>query len=116
MSQPSYDPTDLRGQQEDKRDAEARKRLAREREVADFKWLMSSSRGRRIVWRLLGLTSVDRPSFDTNAMRMAFNEGNRNLGLHLLNEVMALVPELYPVMMKEQKDERDSDGNGTKSN
>lgn len=111
-----YDPTDLRGQQESKREADAQKRVVREREVSDFKWLMSSQRGRRIVWRLLGLSSVDRLSFDTNAMRMAFNEGNRNVGLQLLNEVMALTPELYPVMMKEQKDERDRDGNGTKSN
>ena len=110
----SYDPTDLRGQQADKREADARKKVVRDIEVADVKWLMSSPRGRRIMWRLLELSGPFRLSFDTNAMKMAFNEGNRNLGNQLFHEVMTLCPELYPVMVKEQRN--DSDGNGNQSN
>ncbi len=109
-----YDPIDERGQQGDKREQEARKQLAREIEVGDIKWLMSSRRGRRLMWRLLDLSGPFRMSFDTNAMRMAFNEGNRNLGNRLLHEVMTISPEMYPVMMKEQQDGRD--GNGNQSN
>ena len=109
-----YDPTDLRGQQADKQETEARKRLIREVEIADVKWLMSSKRGRRIMWRLLDLSGPFRLSFDPNAMKMAFNEGNRNLGNQLLNEVMNLCPEMYPVMVKEQQHDRD--GNGNQSN
>lgn len=109
-----YDPTDLRGQQQDKQETQARKRLVREVEIADLKWLMSSKRGRRIMWRLLDLSGPFRLSFDPNAMKMAFNEGNRNLGNQLFNEVMTLCPEMYPVMTKEQKDGRD--GNGDQSN
>lgn len=114
MSSSSYDPTDLRGQQVDKREAEARRKGIRETEVADVKWLMSSPRGRRIMWRLLDLSGPFRLSFDTNAMKMAFNEGSRNLGNQLFNEVMMLCPELYPVMVKEQRNDRD--GNGDHSN
>lgn len=106
----SYDPTDLSGQQQDKQEIEARKRVLRQQEIGDLKWLMSSPRGRRFVWRLLDLSGPFRLSFDTNAMKMAFNEGNRNLGNQLLNEVMKLCPELYPVMVKERQDDRDSNG------
>lgn len=109
-----YDPTDIRGQEQDKREIEARKRLDRQVEIADFKWLMSSPRGRRILWRLLEMSGPFRLSFDTNAMRMAFNEGNRNLGNQLLNEVMTLCPDKYPVMVKEH--EHDRNGNGDQSN
>jgi hypothetical protein len=107
----TYDPTDQRGHERDKQDAEARKRAAREVEIADLKWLMSSKRGRRILWRLLELSGPFRLSFDMNAMRMAFNEGNRNLGNQLFSEVMMFCPEMYPVMVKEQRD-----GNGDQSN
>jgi hypothetical protein len=110
----NYDPTDLSGQQEDKREAEARKRVLREAEIADVKWLMSSKRGRRIMWRLLELSGPFRLSFDTNAMKMAFAEGNRNLGNQLFNEVMTLCPDLYPVMVKEQRNDRDGSGDQSK--
>ena len=109
-----YDPTDLSGQREEKREMEARLRVARETEIADLKWLMSSKRGRRIVWRLLDLSGPFRLSFDTNAMKMAFNEGNRSLGNRLLDEVMNLCPEMFPVMLKELRNDRD--GNGDQSN
>lgn len=109
-----YDPTDISGQQLDKQEQDARKRMERQAEAADLKWLMSSRRGRRIVWRLLELSGPFRLSFETNAMKMAFNEGNRNLGNQLLNEVMTICPELYPVMMREQKDDRDGNGNQSK--
>jgi hypothetical protein len=106
-----YDPTDLRGHDKDRQEAEARKRGVRETEIKDIKWLMSSPRGRRIMWRLIALAGTFQLSFDKNAMQMAFNEGNRNLGNQLFNEVMTLCPELYPVMEKEQQDGK-RDGNG----
>jgi hypothetical protein len=110
----AYDPTDLAAQREEKRDTDARKRLAREMEAADVKWLMSSRRGRRMMWRFMKLSRVFQLSFNTNAMQMAFNEGNRNLGLQLLDEVMTLCPDQFPVMQREQQDDRD--GNGKQSN
>lgn len=101
-----YDPTDLRGQEEAKREAEDAARLARETEIGDLKWLMSSKRGRRIVRRLLSMAGTFRLSFDRNAMQMAFNEGNRNLGNRLLDEVMEFCPEMFPVMEREQQEDR----------
>ena len=110
----NYDPLDLRGQERDRANKELRDRLDRQNEEADVKWLMSSKRGRRIVWRLLDQAGVFRSSFNTNAMSMAFAEGGRNYGLRMLGMVHALCPDQYPAMMKEQThDERtNDDGNG----
>lgn len=106
----SFDPLDLRGQEKAQSDAKARDKLTRTDEESDFKWLMGSKRGRRIVWRLLDRAGVFRLSFNTNAMHMAFAEGNRNEGLRILSQVHAHCPELYPVMMKEQiNDNRTAD-------
>lgn len=98
----SIDPLDLRGQERAAEDAKHRDKLAQINEADDFKWLMGSKRGRRIVWRHLDRAGVFRLSFNTNAMHMAFAEGNRNEGLRILAQIHALCPELYPVMMKEQ--------------
>lgn len=110
----NYDPLDLRGQERDRADKELRERLERQNEEADVKWLMSSKRGRRIVWRLLDHAGVFRSSFNTNAMSMAFAEGGRNYGLRMLGMVHTLCPEQYPAMMKEQasNERTNDDGNG----
>jgi len=112
----TFDPTDLRGQERDKAELKARQRLVQEVENQDTKWLMSSRRGRRIIWRLLSEAGVYRSSFNTNAMQMAFAEGNRNYGNKLLAAINALCPEQYHVMQREAVNDRDSDGNGDHSN
>ncbi len=103
----SYDPLDIRGQERAKTDKDLREKLVRESEEADLKWLMGSKRGRRIVWRLLDRAGVFRLSFNTNAMQMAFAEGNRNEGLRTLAQIHTLCPEMYPVMVKEANEKPD---------
>lgn len=105
----NYDPLDVRGQERAKTDKDTREKLARENEEADLKWLMGSKRGRRIVWRFLDRAGVFRLSFNSNSMTMAFNEGQRNEGLRMLAQIHALCPELYPVMVKEQVNDRHAD-------
>jgi len=104
-----YNPLDLKGQQKSKDNKKFVDRIDRQNEEADIKWLMSSKRGRRFVWRLLEQAGVFRSSFNTNAMTMSFSEGNRNYGLQLLNLVHTLCPELYPTMIKEQQNVRNAD-------
>ena len=111
----NYDPLDLRGQEKTKSEKEVREKISRENEEADLKWLMGSKRGRRMVWRLLDQTGVFRLSFNTNAMQMAFAEGNRNYGNRTLSLIHTLCPELYPLMVKEQQDVRNAD-DGTSHN
>jgi len=114
----NYDPIDIRGQELSKEEADARARVLRETEIADVKWLMSSLRGRRMVYRLLETSGVFRISFDQNAMRMAFNEGRRDFGNELFREVMNVCPEMFQVMQREARDNKEQqdgtkrDGNG----
>jgi hypothetical protein len=65
---------------------------------------MSSKRGRRIVHRQLDSAGVFRISFHTNALQMAFNEGNRNQGNALLALVTEHCPERYAELLNEAKD------------
>lgn len=101
-----HDPLDIREQERTQAEHATRDRLSRESEEADTKWLMSSKRGRRIVWRLLDQCGVFRLSFNTNAMAMAFAEGNRNVGNSMLARIHAVCPELYPTMLKEHRNGR----------
>jgi hypothetical protein len=112
------DPLDLRGQEADKARRDAEQKLARENEDADLKWLMGRKQGRRFLWHLLEKSRVFQLSFNTNALSMAFAEGNRNFGLITLAQIHMLCPELYPVMVKENTENarNNDDGNGKNSN
>jgi len=79
-------------------------RVDRDREIADLKWLMGHEEGRRIAWGLLGRAGVFRTSFSPDGLQMAFNEGNRNLGVYLLAEINEHCPRRYMEMIKEQKE------------
>ena len=111
-----YNPLDFKGQQKSKDNKKSDERIDRQNEESDIKWLMSSKRGRRFIWRLLEMAGVFRSSFNTNAMTMSFSEGNRNYGLVLLNKLHALCPELYPTMIKEQKNVRNIADDGSQPN
>jgi hypothetical protein len=111
----NYDPLDLRGQERMKADKDLRERITRENEESDVKWLMSSKRGRRVVWRLLDQAGVFRTTFNTNAMSMAFAEGNRNQGLRLIAMIHVLCPEQYPAMMKEQANNDGTNDDGSRN-
>jgi hypothetical protein len=97
----TFDPTDTQSHDSAREDKAQRAKLARDTDESDFKWLMSSKRGRRVVWRLLDRAGIFRSSFSTNAMAMAFTEGQKNEGIRLLGQIHTLCPELYPVMTKE---------------
>lgn len=105
----NYDPLDLRGQERIESDKKLREKILRENEEVDLKWLMSSKRGRRMIWRLLDQAGVFRLSFNTNAMAMAFAEGNRNFGNRTLSLIHSHCPELYPQMVKENTNDRTAD-------
>lgn len=76
---------------------------ARKTFVEDVRWLMSSPRGRRLVWWLLSKSGVSRTSFNNSGSVMAFNEGQRNIGLMLQAEVLEASPDAYMTMLQEQR-------------
>lgn len=98
-----YEPLDNIAHEVSRDDVEERKRRDREDEANDIRWLMGGKRGRRIVWRILEQTGVFRLTFNTNAMQMAFAEGNRNYGNRVLGMVLEICPEFYLTMVKEME-------------
>ena len=99
-----FDPLDLRGQERAKEQSEDRAKLAAQTEQDDFKWLMGSKRGRRIMWRVLERCGVYRSSFNHSGSITAFNEGARNIGLMMLSQIHSHCPDQFAVMLKEQQD------------
>lgn len=97
-----HDPTDLAGQQTRLAEKRERDKEAARLEEEDITWLMSSKRGRRIVFRLLGYSGIYDTSFNTNSQVTAFNEGRRNEGLRLLGQVSQFCPENYLKMLREK--------------
>lgn len=98
-----HDPIDTTAQDKQQVARDKAIRLALKTEQADFKWLMATAQGRRIVWRQLASSGVFRSVFDSNAMQMAFLEGQRHAGLRLLAQVHELCPELYSTMTQENQ-------------
>ena len=97
------DPTDIQAQERDAEVSADRNRKAADLEIDELKWLMSNKRGRRFVFRVLERAGVWRLSFNTNALSMAFNEGQRNEGLRLMANITAHCPDRYTEMLEESK-------------
>lgn len=98
-----FDPTDIRAQEQAKEEKRTRDKLDADTEASDLVAQMSDQRGRRFVWRILEQAGVFRTSFNTNSMTMAFNEGQRNIGLRLLGLIHEHCPLSYQTMVEEQK-------------
>ena len=106
----TVDPTDIRLRE---KQAAARKDAARvtaEQEAADFKWLMSDKRGRRIVWGLLDRTGLYKSSFTGNSETF-FKEGQRNVGLQYMAMIHTHCSDRYDLMVSEQRDYDRSNAN-----
>lgn len=73
-------------------------------ELNDIREIMAFRKGRRFMWRMLENAGIYKSSFALENAIMAFNEGQRNIGLMLLADIMEAAPEKYNLMMKEQKE------------
>lgn len=106
MAEPAegHDPHDERARiAAESRDAEA-KRLQRDREVDDFKWLMGHRQGRRVMWRLLSMTGVFRNPHIPGTEDVLFRCGEQNIGQQLMGEIHTICPEHYTTMTREQQE------------
>ena len=79
-------------------------------ELADIKLLLGKQWGRRIVYKILERTGRDRTSFNNDSNVMSFNEGERNIGLWLLDKVVSADRDQYELMQKENLKHGDSNG------
>lgn len=95
------DPTDIAAEQAEA-DARATERAnAQATEVEDYRWLMSTERGRRILWRFYSLTHPFQPSFGGGRENTDFREGERNIGLKLQAALARADVKQFAQMMQE---------------
>lgn len=80
-----------------------REKFLRSNWLADISFMMRSPQGRRVVCKLLKDTKVTESIYNENPNLMYFLEGNRNVGLMLLADVMEACPAEYLLMLKEDK-------------
>lgn len=72
----------------------------RRRENSDLRKVLSTPEGRRFIWKMLGRAGVFRSSFTGNSHTF-FNEGKREIGLGLFEDVMTINSEMFVRMQKE---------------
>ncbi|WP_431634646.1 hypothetical protein [Enterobacter ludwigii] len=94
-----FDEEELRIQNERK------KHDLEQREQDDIKFVMDSEQGRRVVWGLLEKGQVFGTCFNVDPNITAFNEGQRNLALVLLQRVMTHCPDQYLKMAAEASEQ-----------
>jgi hypothetical protein len=81
---------------------EAEKR--RLEELEDLKWVLSDTRGMRVLKRIIERTGLFRTSFAGEYPNTtAFNEGQRNIGLFLLDELLTADAEKAAQLLKQGK-------------
>ncbi|MDD9340221.1 MAG: hypothetical protein PV362_11360 [Providencia heimbachae] len=84
---------------------ELKNKLRKEREDDDLEQVMNTESGRRFIWKILSASGVFHSSFSSDPYSTAFNEGARNKGLELFNNLLSVCPDLYLVMAKEDKEQ-----------
>lgn len=92
---------DLESVERQKREREKRAEKKRNREIDDLKRVLSFVEGRRFVWRLLCETGIYRSVFDSNALSMAFKEGQRDVGLFLMEDINTHMASAFAQMQRE---------------
>lgn len=81
--------------------SERERRVRRRDQLGLLVKIMSDPLGREYFYDLLASCHVYSTSFGTNALMMAFREGERNVGLRVAADVNEASPDLYLQMLKE---------------
>lgn len=74
--------------------------------------VMSTENGRRWLRELIEMCHPGESSFSTEPLRMAFMEGERNIGNRIMVDAMNADQKLYLLMMAEAKAEPKDEDNG----
>jgi hypothetical protein len=81
-------------------EVEGKARRKRDQDNADLISVMETHSGRRFVWRILESAGLYKLSYTGNSETF-FNEGQRNIGLKLLSDLLKVAPEEYVRMTQE---------------
>lgn len=79
--------------------AQAIERVRDQQHANDIREFYALPVGRRLLDWLFEMTGLFHTSFDTDALRMAFNEGQRNVGIRVLADLTAAQPTAFAEML-----------------
>jgi hypothetical protein len=84
------------------KESDEKRKRRRSRELSDIKKVLSLPEGRRFIWRIWGLTGCFKASFTPKDTNMTcFREGQRDIGMALLEDVNLASPMAYAQMKTE---------------
>ena len=89
-------------ERKDVREAAKAARLHDSNRLEIVRGIMSLPAGRHYIYSLLASCHVFASTFSGNALQSAFSEGERNVGLRLLADIMSACPERYLLMIQER--------------
>jgi hypothetical protein len=69
--------------------------------MEDLSQILCTDGGRRYLWRLLSFCRVMDRSMDRDSHVMAFREGQRDIGMRLMQDIYEAEPNAYELMRKE---------------
>lgn len=94
-----------------------KRKRRKQREVNDLRDILAIPQGRRYIWKLWGLTGVFRASYaPKDANLTAFREGQRDIGLALLQDINEASPTALGQMRSEYLSELNSEKKEEKQN
>lgn len=93
----------------DVRRAEKAARIAERDRGKVLRGIMSTTNGREFIWNRLEAAHVFTISPPTDALAMAFQQGERNQGLQLLSDIMRWCPDEFIESMREANGRRTAD-------
>lgn len=87
--------------------------MPRRDHLAHLTRVMSDPAGREYLYDLLASLHIYSTSFSTDALIMAFNEGQRNVGIRLTADLVEAAPDMYLQMLKEHGSVRQQNRDAT---
>lgn len=92
---------DNAGDRKDIRRREKQAKIDDAQHAAVTREIMSTAQGRTWMWTQLSRCHVFDTTFTGEALTSAFNEGERNIGQQLLNEITSTCPDQFIQAMRE---------------
>ena len=98
-------------------ETEVKRKRKKAREINDLRDILAIPQGRRYIWKLWGLTGVFRASYvPKDANLTAFKEGQRDIGLALLQDINEASPTALGQMRSEYLSELNSEKKAEENN
>lgn len=83
--------------------AEADKLATIERQQG-YQTMMSTPQSRRVMWERFEIWAIYQAAKSTEPSAMAWHEGKRCGALEVMHDLLAFVPELYDLMVRENRE------------